>query len=324
MRKKISNKNLINANQAKKDEFYTQHSDIEKELPHYRQHFNGKVVFCNCDDPTESHFWRYFASKFKEWGLKKLIATHFEAEKPSYKLEMLQGESDTVKTQLKQNGDFRSPECIEILKESDIVVTNPPFSLFREYVAQLEEYQKKFLIIGSINAITYKDCFKLIKDNQLWLGVSIHSGDREFQVPNDYPLNAANYRVDSEGHKYIRVKGVRWFTNMDYKERHENIVLSKQYTPKEYPHYDNYDAINIDKTKDIPKDYEGIMGIPITFMDKYNPDQFEIIGHTHSGDKSPEVELLRTDQKHRNRGIVHGENREKYDRILIKRIGATE
>lgn len=175
------------------------------------------------------------------------------------------------------DGDFRSAECIELLKQADIVVTNPPFSLFREYVAQLIAYNKKFLIIGNQNAITYKEIFPLIKGNKLWLGCSIHSGDREFGVPDDYPLMAANSRIDENGKKYIRVKGVRWFTNLDYKERHEELILYKRYNPEEYPKYDNYDAINVDKTADIPCDYDGVMGVPITFLDKYNPEQFEIV-----------------------------------------------
>src|SRR3989338_10420392 len=175
------------------------------------------------------------------------------------------------------NGDFRSEECVELLKDADIVVTNPPFSLFREYISQIVEHDKKFLIIGNINAVTYQECFRLIKNNKMWLGASIHSGDREFRVPDNYPLNAAGFRVDSDGHKYIRVKGVRWFTNLDYEERHENLVLYKKFIPEEYPKYANYDAINVNKTADIPKDYNGAIGVPITFLDKYNPEQFEII-----------------------------------------------
>jgi hypothetical protein len=178
---------------------------------------------------------------------------------------------------LKDDGDFRSKECVELLKQADIVVTNPPFSLFREYIAQLMKYKKKFLIIGNINAVSYKEIFPFIRDNKMWLGASIHSGDREFRVPDDYPLTAAGYRVDSEGNKYIRVKGVRWFTNLDYEARHEILTLYKKYTPKEYPKYDNYDAIEVSKTSDIPMDYDGVMGVPITFLDKYNPDQFEIV-----------------------------------------------
>ena len=282
---KISNKNLKSAKKNKKDEFYTQLSDIEKELKHYKEHFKNKIVFLNCDDPKESNFWKYFSLNFEYLGLKKLMATHFGNGIPSYKLELVRdinkdgkiNNLDTIKTPLKQNGDFRSPECIEILKEADIVVTNPPFSLFREYVTQLIEYNKKFVIIGNINVLSYKDIFKLIKENKIWLGHSIHSGDREFKVPNDYPLNASGYRVDENGFKYIRVKSVRWFTNLDYKERHEDFILYRTYNPKEYPKYENYDAINVDVTKDIPMDYKGNVGVPITFMDKYNPDQFEII-----------------------------------------------
>ena len=316
MDKKPLNRNLHKANQAKKDEFYTQLVDIEKELKHYKDQFKGKVVYCNCDDPFESNFFKYFASNFNALKLKKLITTSytkspivggqlslFEVKglkgKQPFKMEisevpdankdgaiditdvkLLLKSNANVSQPLKGTGDFRSEECIELLKEADIVVTNPPFSLFREYLAQLMEYNKKFLIIGNVNSITYKECFKFIKDNKMWLGASIHSGDREFRVPDDYPLNAAGSRVDSNGHKYIRVKGVRWFTNMDYKERHEIFTLYKSYSSKEYPKYDNYDAINIDKTNDIPKDYYGIMGVPITFLDKYNPGQFEILGIT--------------------------------------------
>jgi hypothetical protein len=180
--------------------------------------------------------------------------------------------------QLEGDGDFRSRESIELLKEADIVVTNPPFSLFREYVAQLVEYDKKFVIIGNLNALTYRDIFKLVKENKLWFGHSIHSGDREFRVPADYPLNAASSRIDEDGNKFIRVKGVRWYTNLDYNERHDDLILYKSYNEEEYPKYENIDAINIDVTKEIPMDYQGLMGVPITFIDKYNPDQFEIIG----------------------------------------------
>jgi hypothetical protein len=286
----MNQNNLRIAKQQKKDEFYTQLADIENEIKHYKNHFRGKVVFCNCDDPKESNFVKYFSMKFEELGLKKLIATHYKeanlfTQELPYKLEYAGDKNDNrmpdpseFMTKMISDGDFRSKECIELLKEADIMVTNPPFSLFREYIAQLMEYDKKFLIIGSVNAITYKECFKLIKDNKIWLGASIHSGDREFRVPNDYPLNAAGYRVDDAGNKYIRVKGVRWFTNMDYEERHENFGLYKKYTPKEYSKYDNYDAINVNKTSEIPKDYKGVMGVPITFLDKYNPEQFEIIG----------------------------------------------
>ncbi|HOW91857.1 MAG TPA: adenine-specific methyltransferase EcoRI family protein [Anaerolineaceae bacterium] len=307
------------AKKNKKDEFYTQLPDIEAELRHYKEQFNSKVVFCNCDDPYESNFFKYFATYFNFLGLKKLIATSFAGSpvayqqlvlfdmkcikegnrntKRPYKIEISEVGDDNADgavdlsdveyllkngknalSLLEGNGDFRSQECIELLKEADIIVTNPPFSLFREYVSQLVEFNKKFIIIGNINAVTYKETFKLIKENKVWLGQSIHSGDREFRVPDHYPLEAAGFRVDENGVKYIRVKGVRWFTNLDFDERHENLELFKRYTPEEYPRYVNYDAIEVSKTAEIPYDYDGEMGVPITFLDKFNPDQFEIIG----------------------------------------------
>jgi hypothetical protein len=227
---------------------------------------------------------------------------------------------------LKGDGDFRSAECIELLKQADIVVTNPPFSLFREYVAQLVKYNKKFLIIGNVNAISYKECFHLIKENRMWLGASIHSGDREFGVPDDYPLNAAGYRIDNEGKKHIRVKGVRWFTNLDYKERHEDLILYKTYNPQEYPKYDNYDAIEVSKTADIPCDYSELMAVPITFFDKYNPEQFEILGimdrENSSGLRTKKYE--KTEIANANdlnaRGVIkiNGKYQAMYARIIIK------
>lgn len=294
MDRRDSSQNLSKAKAAKKDEFYTQLSVIEKELKHYKNQFKDKVVYCNCDDPRVSNFFHYFSYNFEKLGLKKLITTCYknqerdlfsrhDTERAIY-LEY-KGDKNNVPDpeeigikQLKGDGDFRSVECIELLKQADIVVTNPPFSLFREYVAQLVSYGKKFIIIGNVNSITYKEIFPLIKDEKLWLGPSIHSGDREFGVPDNYPLTAAGFRVDEEGRKFIRVKGVRWFTNLDYTERHEDLILYKQYTPNEYPTYDNYDAINVNKTKEIPADYFGVMGVPITFLDKHNPDQFEIVG----------------------------------------------
>ena len=314
------NSDLKKANKAKKDEFYTQLADIEIEMKHYRKHFKDKVIFCNCDDPYESNFFKYFAMNFNYLGLEKLVATCYmgspivgeqfeqlsifdilpsEDNSPKrfpYKIEItevvdingdgavdltdveyLLRNKNNVLTLLKGDGDFRSDECVEILKQADIVVTNPPFSLFRDFVAQLVEYNKQFIIIGNVNAITYKEIFALIKDNKMWMGYSIHSGDREFRVPDDYPLNASGYRIDEQGRKYIRVKGVRWLTNMDYIERHTDLDLYKRYTPEEYPQYKNYDAINVDITADVPEDYYGVMGVPITFLDKYNPDQFEIV-----------------------------------------------
>ncbi|MCT8761781.1 adenine-specific methyltransferase EcoRI family protein [Glaesserella parasuis] len=279
------NKNLHRANREKNDEFYTRLVDIENELRHYTQHFKDKIIFCNCDDPEESNFFRYFALNFEHLGIKKLIATHFDANEPTYKLEIdreldlnTDGKIDFQDIQripLQQNGDFRSPECIEILKQSDIVVTNPPFSLFREYVAQLMEYEKKFVIVGNQNAITYKETFKLIKENKIWLGNK--SGDMAFRVPDYYEEKATRYWQDETGQKWRSLGNICWFTNLDHAKRHEELLLYKAYSEEEYPKYDNYDAIEVNKVKDIPFDYQGAMGVPITFMDKYNPDQFEIL-----------------------------------------------
>lgn len=302
-----TNAGLTKANKAKKDEFYTQLDDIEAELKHYKKHFKGKIVLCNCDDPYESNFFKYFAMNFNYLELKKLIATCYDSspvvgeqlslfpDKRPYMIQitevvdengdgaidlsdveyLLKNKKNTIR-KLK-DGDFRSDECVALLEEADIVCTNPPFSLFREFVGLLEKYHKQYLIIGNVNAITYKEIFPLIKDNKLWMGYSIHSGDREFRVPEDYPLTAAGCRVDEYGRKYIRVKGVRWYTNLDYAERHCDLDLWKKYNSEEYPQYDNYDAINVDVTAEIPEDYYGEIGVPITFLDKYNPSQFEII-----------------------------------------------
>ena len=270
-------------------------------MRHYREHFRGKTVLCNCDDPRISNFFTYFAYNFEFLGLKKLITTCYKnqdidlfsqnkSEQAVYLVYEGDKNGDHIPNAeeigvrpLKGDGDFRSKECIELLKEADIVVTNPPFSLFREYVEQLMEYDKKFLIIGNQNAVSTKEIFPLIMQNKMWLGASIHSGDRKFWVPNDYELNAAGCGIDETGRKFIRVKGVRWFTNLDYKERHEDLILYKTYSPEEYPIYDNFDAINVNKTEDIPMDYNGAMGVPITFLDKYNPEQFEILGLTQLG-----------------------------------------
>jgi hypothetical protein len=323
--KKNPQNNLHKAKDAKKDEFYTQLADIEQELKHYKEHFKGKIVYCNCDDPRISNFFHYFSHNFEKLGLKKLTAICYknkerdlfsrnDSEQAIYLEYFGDRNGNNVPDPeeigikyLKGDGDFRSGESIELLKEADIVVTNPPFSLFREYVAQLVEYDKKFIIIGNVNAITYKECFRLIKDNKMWLGVSIHSGDREFQVPHDYPLNAAGSRIDENGKKYIRVKGVRWFTNLDYMERHEDLILYKKYNAEEYPKYDSYDAINVNKTKDIPEDYTGTMGVPITFLDKYNPSQFEIIG-----------QMVTTAVDDFNHGYPYVSGKKLYARILIK------
>ncbi len=265
------------ASKNKNDEFYTQLSDIERELGHYKEHFKGKIIFLNCDDPEESNFWKYFSLNFKYLGLKKLIATHFETGKTSYKLEKNNG--DTIKTPLKQNGDFRSPECIEILKEADIVVTNPPFSLFREYIAQLIQYDKNFIIIGNQNNFTYKEIFKLLKENKIWAGVD-NGGTKWFKVPNHYDITTESRKKIENNEKFFSMGNIFWFTNLDIKKRHEDIILYKTYygNEKDYPKYDNYDAINVNNVSDIPKDFKGLMGVPVTFLNRYNPDQFEIVG----------------------------------------------
>lgn len=286
-----NNKDLSKAKKNKKDEFYTQLSDIENELKHYKEHFKGKVVFCNCDDPRVSNFFKYFALNFEHLGLKKLITTCYKnqdmdlfsqnnAERAIY-LEyngdrngnhMPDADEIGIKL-LNGDGDFRSKECIELLKEADIVVTNPPFSLFREYLNQLIQYDKKFLIVGHQNAITYREVFPLIKENRLWLGYGFKGGAAYFI--NEHYDDYAKAGEHKEG--MIRVSGVVWFTNLEIPKRNEELILYKKYDPLEYSKYDNYDAINVDKTSDIPCDYKGIMGVPITFMNKYNPNQFEII-----------------------------------------------
>ena len=276
----MANKNLTAAKNAKNDEFYTQLTDIEKELMHYRSHFQGAVVFCNCDDPTYSNFWRYFHLNFERLGLRKLIATHYDTEQATYKIKYEGGDDANVEvgvvTPLMQNGDFRSPECVELMKEADIVVTNPPFSLFREYVAQLMEYGKKFVIIGNMNAITYKEFFPLLKDNKVWAGFGFNR-TMELAVP-DYYNTSKSVGVDEQGRKKVKVPAICWYTNLDIKKRHEPIDLVEHYSPEKYPKYDNYDAIEVSKTLDIPMDYDGVMGVPISFLDKYCPEQFEIVG----------------------------------------------
>ena len=292
----MPNADLRNANKAKQDEFYTSITDIEKELRYYKKFFNNKVVYCNCDDPRVSNFFHHFSNQFENLKLKKLITTCYKnknldlfSKNDSKKAIYLEYNGDKngnnipdieeigIK-ELKGDGDFRSEECIELLKKADIVVTNPPFSLFIPYVQQLLKYKKKFLIIGRLTAFSYKDIFPLLKNNLMWVGPSIHSGDREFGVPKNYTLRSQSQRIDENGNKFISVSGVRWFTNINYKEKIEDIVLYKKYNKSEYPKYENYNAINVNKTKEIPKDYAGHMGVPITFFDKYNPNQFEIIG----------------------------------------------
>ncbi|MGB2153415.1 MAG: adenine-specific methyltransferase EcoRI family protein [Flavobacteriaceae bacterium] len=285
------NKNLHKAKNNKKDEFYTQLVDIERELKHYKNHFKNKVVYCNCDDPRMSNFFHYFSYNFEDLGLKKLITTCYQnqhrdlfSQHNSERAIYLEYYGDLNKNKvpdleeigiqtLKGDGDFRSAESIALLQQADIVVTNPPFSLFREYVAQLIEQNKKFVIIGHQNAITYKEIFPLIKENKMWLGFGFRGGAGHF-ISNYEDTATANDRKEG----MIRVSGVHWFTNLDIAKRHEDLILYKTYTPEDYPKYDNYDAINVDKTKEIPMDYKGAMGVPITFLDKYNPEQFEILG----------------------------------------------
>ena len=277
------NNNLHSAKRNKKDEFYTQLADIERELMHYKNFFKGKVVYCNCDDARESNFFKYFSMNFEHLGLKKLISTGY---KENGKGVLLTYEGDTngnrivdneeiVVTELNGDGDFRSEECIEFLKEADVVVTNPPFSLFREYVAQLMEYGKKFIIIGSMHAITYKEIFPYIKNDELWLGVT-GIKDMSFKVPSSYEARETRFWIDENGQHWRSLGNGCWFTNIEHKKRNQPIDLYKKYS-NEYPKFDNYDVIEVSKVADIPMDYEGFMGVPITFLDKYCPTQFEIV-----------------------------------------------
>ena len=278
-----NNNNLHAAKTAKNDEFYTQLTDIEKECKHYRDFFRGKVVYCNCDDARESNFFKYFVMNFEFLGLKKLITTGFKADGHGVILTyngdkngnyIIGDPPKIVVKEMQGDGDFRSEECVAILKEADVVVTNPPFSLFREYVAQLMEYNKKFLIIGNMNAITYKEIFQYIKNNELWLGCSLHGVKCSFIVPQEY--DGKNVYIEN-GIRYGKVNNAVWFTNIEHKKRHEPLDLYKKYNPEEYPKYDNYDAIECGKTADIPMDYDGVIGVPITFLDKFCPEQFEIV-----------------------------------------------
>lgn len=276
------NDNLHKAKDAKNDEFYTRIEDVAEELRHYKKHFAGKIVFCNCDDPTWSAFWRYFHLNFAELGLKKLISTHYDRTEPTYKMEYEGGDDNNVevgvKTPLEGNGDFRNAECIKLLDECDIVITNPPFSLARAYVQCLREHNKQFVIIGDLNWITYKEIFPMLKDNEIWLG---YSSVKEFVQPDG--------TIKKFGNKL-------WYTNLDIQKRHEKLILWQRYyddngnplpdAKERYPHYDNYDAINVGKVADIPIDYQGVMGVPITFLDKYNPEQFEIVGLLNSSSES--------------------------------------
>lgn len=317
-----ANANLHKAKDAKNDEFYTQLTDVAKELMHYKEHFKDKIVLCNCDDPTWSAFWKYFHLNFAELGLKKLISTHYDREETTYKMEYTGGDDNNieagVKTPLEGNGDFRNQECLDLLDECDIVVTNEPFSLFREYVAILMEHKKKFLIIGNKNAITYKEFFPLLKDNEVWLGCT---NVKEFLQPDGSIKKFGN---------------IGWFTNLDVAKRHEKLILWKKYTPEEYPKYDNYDAINVDKVSDIPIDYDGVMGVPITFLDKYNPEQFEIVELSrYLKNDGMSKEFVEQYYREGNKGCIHeghpdlcyydnnGHTVVPYMRVLIrKKVGA--
>ena len=354
----MANKNLNAAKVAKKDEFYTQLSDIERELQHYWQHFRGKVVLCNCDDPYESNFFKYFALRFNQLGLKKLICTcyngspvqgqelllHFdgfddEPTKIAYKVEitevkdmngdgavelsdvryLLQNDKNVMSTL--KTGDFRSKECIELLKEADIVVTNPPFSLFREYIGQLMEYQKKFVIVGHQNAITYKEVFPLLMKNEVWLGYGFKGAATHFYSPYDDVATSGDHKEHM-----IRVSGVNWFTNLEIPKRNEELDLICRYSEEEYPSYDNYDAIEVSKTADIPSDYSGVMGVPITFLDKYCPTQFELLGITDRGNeygiKTKEYTPMDSpkygDLNRRGAIMVNGVLKSTYARVLIR------
>ena len=330
MAKASQNKNLGQARAAKDDEFYTQLADIEKELKHYQDYFKNKVVLCNCDDPRKSGFFHYFSHRFEALGLKKLITTCYknqnmelfsqhDVEQAIY-LEYAGDKNDNKVPDpeeigiqhLKGDGDFRSEECTALLEKADIVVTNPPFSLFREYVAQLIEYDKRFVIIGNKNAITYKEIFKLIKDNKIWIGDTPMGFDMLFDVPDHFAQELVSSKKEGSAYKVVDgvVKGraqAIWFTNLDHGRRHEDLILHKTYNEEEYPKYDNYDAINVDKTKDIPKDYSGVMGVPITFLDKYNPKQFEILGIANSARWIGHECLT----------VIDGQK--KYNRVLIKK-----
>ena len=371
-----NNINLRDAAKAKKDEFYTQYSDIEAEMNAYVEYnpdvFRGKTILLPCDDPEWSNFTKYFASNFERFGLKKLISTSyakgagnkqltlFEEQSPLYDAELHESRGklftlthdidgsgnidiDDIEFNgyLEGDGDFRSEEVCKLRDESDIIITNPPFSLFREFLSWIIEANKQFIIIGNLNSIVCKEIFPLLKNNKIWLGYSIHSGDRKFNVPDDYPLDAAGCGVDSNGRKYIRVKGVRWYTNIDHGGRHEllqldtmahNLKFNKklkkkfnEYGVAKYPKYDNYDAIEVPFTECIPSDYNGVMGVPVTFIDKYNPDQFEIIwqatGNAYANAPREIMEKLKFDPTIKYGGglgasVLKGQA--KYSRILIR------
>ena len=327
------NSNLQDSRKQKADEFYTPLAMIENELKHYREHFKGKTVLCNCDDPRVSNFFRYFVIYFEVLGIKKVIATCYKnnnadlfSQETTEKAVCLEyegspkytSESDFAKIpcrELKGNGDFKSEECVEFLKEADIVCTNPPFSLFREYVPLLFKYNKKFLIIGNINNITYHEIIPLIKQQKMWCGYT--DGHFWFQVPSHYEEKATDYKL-IDGIKYRRMGNICWFTNLEISRTHELLETGKKFSDENYRNYENYDAIHIEKVTDIPMDYDGVMGVPVTFFTKYNPEQFKVLGQTDASDTSEEVEKIRVQGTFRGRGIIDG--KQKYARILIQKI----
>lgn len=326
------NKNLQQAKRVKNDEFYTQLKDIENELKHYKSHFKNKVVYCNADDPRVSNFFHYFSYNFDYLGLKKLITTCYKNQEMDlfsmhdqesaialiYEGEKDNGRVPTVENigviKLKGDGDFRSPEAIEFLKEADIVVTNPPFSLFREYMQQIVEYDKNFIVLGNQNAITYREIFPLIKENKMWLGHN--NGVKEFIIPEDAPKKAGQ-RIDENGIRYQKFGNIVWYTNLDIQKRHEELIVFKKYNENDYPTYDNYNAIEVSKVIDIPFDYSGAMGVPITFLDKHNPNQFEIIGATESEGKGFSYGLWDSTSSV-SQSMVNGKRT--YKRLFIKKV----
>lgn len=352
---KPGNATLNRAFIVKKDDFYTQYEDVAKEMIKHREQLKGKTVLCNCDDPFESAFFRFFVLNFDKLGLAGLISTCYADSQiagQEYPLEGITGAYKTVVTKIPDetlmrpdgsldleslfsmpgnslthlagDGDFRSNECETLLENADIVVTNPPFSLFREYISLLVRHEKDFIILGNMNAVTYKEVFPLFRDNKVWYGESIRSGDRKFYVPDSYPLNAASCGIDDKGRRFIRVKGVRWFTNLETSRRHEPLALTCNYTPDVYPQYENYDAINVGRTQNIPFDYDGVMGVPITFLDKYSPDQFEIVMLANGNARTNIPPNTLTKVKYRPHpedrggvGIINGQR--VYVRILIRR-----
>lgn len=320
------NHTLLRANKDKQDEFYTAYKDIEDEMPFYEKHFIQKVIYCNCDDAKQSNFFKYFVNNFHQLRLKCLVASCFKPQftslfdttphEKAYKATFMgnllsDGTPEIITQDLKSDGDFRSKECVELLKQADIVITNPPFSLFREFVTQLARHKKQFLILGNMNAITCKICFELLMRKRIKLGRNAGTGNYEFQVPEDYVLRSPTQRIDEKGTKYLTVNGIRWFTNLDYEDHRPFLELTAKYTPDKYPKYDNYDAINISNVCDIPCDYYDAMGVPISFLDKHNPNQFEILG------------INKTTWHNPYRGDALTLNGEPlYARILIRRIRA--